>query len=71
LITDKETIKGCHHLLKTESILAGGSSGAIVKAIEKTISCFPKDTTIVAIFADNGERYLKTIYSEEWVQQHF
>lgn len=71
LISDKETIKGCHHLLKTESILAGGSSGAIVKAIEKTISCFPEDTTIVAIFADNGERYLKTIYSEEWVQQHF
>jgi len=71
LISDKESVEGCHYLLKTESILAGGSSGAVVKAIEKIIYQLPEHTTIVAIFADSGERYLKTIYSEEWIQQHF
>lgn len=71
LVSDKESIEGCHHLLSAESILAGGSSGAIVTAIEKKLPEIPENSTVVAIFADNGERYLKTIYSEEWVQQHF
>ena len=71
LISDLEAVEGCHHFLKTESILAGGSSGAIVKAIEKTKDQLPVDSTAVAIFPDNGERYLETIYSEDWLYQHF
>lgn len=70
-ISDQETVEGCYQLLDTESILAGGSSGAIVKAMEKTISQLPENATVVAILPDNGERYLQTIYSEEWVNQNF
>lgn len=70
-ISDQETVEGCHQLLKTESILAGGSSGALVKAIEKMIPELPNHATVVAIFPDNGERYLQTIYSEAWVNHHF
>jgi 2,3-diaminopropionate biosynthesis protein SbnA len=71
LVSDQETIEGCHQLLDKESILAGGSSGAIVKAIDKTLTQLPENSTVVAIFPDNGERYLQTIYSEDWVNQHF
>lgn len=71
LISDRESVEGCHQLLQTESILAGGSSGAVIKAIEKKISQIPENSTVVGILADNGERYLNTIYSEEWVNQHF
>ena len=71
LISDKEAVEGCHQLLNTESILAGGSSGAIVKAIDKTIHTLQKNTSVVAILPDTGERYLDTIYSTEWVNQNF
>ena len=71
MISDRESVEGCHHLLKTESILAGGSSGAVVKAIEKKLLDIPDNSSVVAIFADNGERYLNTIYSEYWVNQQF
>lgn len=70
-ITDRETVEGCHKLLNSESILGGGSSGAIVKAMEKKIPELPEGATLVAVFPDNGERYLQTIYSEEWVNQNF
>lgn len=70
-VSDLETIEGCHHLLHSESILAGGSSGAIVKAIEITIPYLEENATIVAILPDNGERYLQTIYSKEWVNHNF
>lgn len=71
MISDRESVAGCHHLLKTESILAGGSSGAVVKAVEKKLCHIPDNSIVVAILADNGERYLDTIYSEEWVNQNF
>jgi len=70
-ISDKEVVDGCHHLLNTESILAGGSSGAIVKALENTMKDLHKNATVVCIFPDTGERYLQTIYSEEWVNKNF
>jgi N-(2-amino-2-carboxyethyl)-L-glutamate synthase len=31
----------------------------------------PRDATCVMIFPDRGERYLDTIYSDEWVRMHF
>ena len=30
-----------------------------------------KKVRVVAIFPDRGDRYLDTIYSDEWVEQHF
>lgn len=71
LVSDEDAVDGCYSLLKRESIMAGGSSGAVVKAIERKWKALPKNSIVVAIFADSGERYLHTIYSEEWVNQRF
>ncbi|TDS10973.1 2,3-diaminopropionate biosynthesis protein SbnA [Sphingobacterium paludis] len=70
-VSDEECIAGCRHLLDTESILAGGSSGAVVTAIKKYRPSMEDDATIVALIPDNGERYLDSVYSEEWIQKHF
>lgn len=68
-VSDRDCIMGCRQLLKLESILAGGSSGAIVSALLR--EKLPEDSTCVLLLADRGERYLETIYSDEWVTQHF
>lgn len=70
-ISDLDCIVGCRHLLRQEAILAGGSSGGIITAIEKKAQNIPKDATCVAILCDRGERYLDTIYSDSWVEEHF
>lgn len=70
-VSDKESVDGCHKLLHSESMLAGGSSGAIIKAIEKRLPQFAEDAVVVGLFPDNGERYLDTIYSDDWVAKHF
>ncbi|KGE13761.1 2,3-diaminopropionate biosynthesis protein SbnA [Sphingobacterium deserti] len=70
-VSDEECIAGCRHLLDTESILAGGSSGAVVMAIKKYMANVENDATIVALIPDSGERYLDSVYSEEWIQKHF
>ncbi len=70
-VTDLECVVGCHRLLRDEAFLAGGSSGAIVAAIEKFLPRIPQGSICVAIFPDRGERYLDTIYSPEWIVKQF
>ncbi|SMO61713.1 2,3-diaminopropionate biosynthesis protein SbnA [Gracilimonas mengyeensis] len=70
-INDKECVGGCHRLLNKEAILAGGSSGAVIAAVEKLRSQIPDGSSCALILPDNGERYLDTIYNDEWIKAHF
>ena len=70
-VTDLECVLGCRRLVRQEAILVGGSSGAVLMAVERVKHEIPRDATCAVIFADRGERYLDTIYSDEWVAQHF
>lgn len=70
-ITDRECVIGCRRLLAREALLCGGSSGAVTMAVEKLRPELPANATCAMILCDRGERYLDTIYAEEWVQEHF
>jgi 2,3-diaminopropionate biosynthesis protein SbnA len=70
-ISDLECVVGCHRLVSREGILAGGSSGAIVSALERIQGDIPDDSNCVMILPDGGDRYLDTIYSDEWVNTNF
>jgi N-(2-amino-2-carboxyethyl)-L-glutamate synthase len=70
-VSDLDCVVGCRRLAREEAILAGGSSGAVLMAFEQEKHSLPSGSTCVLIFADRGERYLETIYSDEWVTEHF
>jgi cysteine synthase A len=70
-VSDLESVVGCRRLLRSEAILAGGSSGAVVSAVDRTRDVLEPGTTCVAIFPDRGERYLDTVFSDAWVQEQF
>jgi N-(2-amino-2-carboxyethyl)-L-glutamate synthase len=70
-VTDTDCIVGCRLLAKREAILAGGSSGAVLMAIDYVKQDIPIDSVCIVIFPDRGERYLDTIYSDIWVMEHF
>lgn len=70
-VSDLDCVIGCHYLLEREAILAGGSSGGILRAVEHIKPIIPPESTCVIILCDRGERYLDTIYSDEWVREHF
>lgn len=67
-VSDHECVAGCRRLLAREAILAGGSSGGGVAAVEKLRARIPARARCVIIIADRGERYLDTIYSDDWVR---
>lgn len=70
-VSDLQCVVGCRRLARREAILAGGSSGAVLMAIEEVKNEIEPGSTVVAILADRGERYLDTIYSDSWVSEHF
>ena len=70
-VTDLECITGCRLLARREAILAGASSGAVIMAVDRLRRAVPDDAVCVVILADRGERYLDTVYSDEWVEEHF
>ncbi|HEX6520484.1 MAG TPA: 2,3-diaminopropionate biosynthesis protein SbnA [Streptosporangiaceae bacterium] len=70
-MTDLDCVVGCRRLAQREAILAGGSSGATVMALEKLRAEIPDGSICVLIFPDRGDRYLDTIYSDSWVVKHF
>jgi cysteine synthase A len=71
VVTDLDCVIGCRRLMRSESLLVGGSSGAVLMAVERMQEHIEPGANCVAIFADRGERYLDTVYSDEWVHEHF
>lgn len=70
-VSDLECVVWCRRLLRQEGILVGGSSGAIMCALDKVKRQIRSQSRCVLILPDRGERYLDSIFSDEWVEQKF
>ena len=70
-VTDLECVRGCRRLLHSEALLAGGSSGALVTALERIRNELPSGTRCVLVLPDRGDRYLDTIFNDDWIEKTF
>jgi len=66
-VSDREAVAGCRALAATEGILAGGSSGAVVAAIDRMRSRLPDHWQLLTVLPDRGDRYLDQVYDDDWV----
>ncbi|NLU79189.1 cysteine synthase family protein [Micromonospora sp. HNM0581] len=66
-VSDSEAFETCRYLARSFGILVGGSAGGVVyKALERAQRVGP-ETTIVALVCDGGEKYLDTVFNDEWM----
>jgi 2,3-diaminopropionate biosynthesis protein SbnA len=70
-VADLDCLVGCRRLVAREAILAGGSSGGVLMAVEKLAPRIPPGSVCAVILPDRGERYLDTLFSDDWVHEHF
>ncbi|MGE5830042.1 MAG: 2,3-diaminopropionate biosynthesis protein SbnA [Micromonosporaceae bacterium] len=70
LIPEWETVRECRWLARNTGLLAGGSTGTVMAAVRRVEPEIDNDATVVAIAPDLGERYLTTVYNDEWVAAH-
>jgi cysteine synthase A len=67
LVPEWETVRECRWLARTTGLLAGGSTGTVVAAVRRLAGSIPPNAVAVAIAPDLGERYLHSVYNDEWV----
>ena len=64
-------IQMCHRLLKQYGLFCGGSTGSVIAGVLSYADRFHADDTIIALSPDNGDKYLNTIYSMDWVNNTY
>lgn len=71
MVEESEIIEMCNRLLKECLIFAGGSSGTVLRAVEKYFhgKVFDKKPNVVTIFPDRGDRYVTTVYDKRWCDE--
>ncbi len=69
-VDDHDSARGCRELLLGEGILAGGSSGAVIAAVQRLAPTLPRGARVVAVLPDRGERYMDSVYDDAWVEAH-
>lgn len=67
-VDEYETMDSCRELLEKHNLFVGGSSGSVHAAVRKYFKANPVDkpVNIMCVFADKGERYISTIYNDDW-----
>jgi cystathionine beta-synthase len=67
-VSDASAFTTCNFMAKRLGLMVGGSAGSVVITALKFLSDNP-GRTAVAILADAGEKYLGTIFNEDWIAQ--
>lgn len=67
VVNDRLAFSVCRHLARKEGLLLGASTGAIVAAGLAYASDLQKRSRILMINPDRGDRYLETVFNDEWI----
>lgn len=67
-VGDRESTSGCRRLVEAEGILAGGSSGAVIAALDGLVERLPGPARVLTVLPDRGERYLDTVFDDAWAE---
>jgi hypothetical protein len=59
--------------LSARGFVLGGSTGTVLAGARRWLLAHPEETgtVSVAISADGGERYLASLYDDDWVSERF
>lgn len=68
-VPEVRTVQVCRWLAQRYGMLFGGSTGTVLAGVQQWAAHIHPDDVVVAISPDMGERYLETLYSDDWVSQ--
>lgn len=70
MVPEREAIRMCRFLAKNGCLL-GGSTGTVVAGALQRLSAARDDAQALGVAADLGERYLDSVYDDDWVHARF
>ncbi len=69
-VSDEDAFLACRVLARSEGILVGGSTGAALCVALRLARHHGAGRSVALLAADSGERYLHTIYNDDWLREH-
>ncbi|MCT6782158.1 cysteine synthase family protein [Streptomyces sp. CS7] len=68
-VGDIEAFATCRAVART-GVLIGGSAGGVVHEALTRLPSLPPGTTMVALINDGGEKYMDTVFNDDWMAAH-
>ncbi|MGO4458976.1 cysteine synthase family protein [Streptomyces sp. M-16] len=66
-VGDVEAFATCRAVART-GLLIGGSAGGVVHEALTRLPSLPPGTTVVALVNDGGEKYMDTVFDDDWMR---
>jgi N-(2-amino-2-carboxyethyl)-L-glutamate synthase len=70
-VEEADAIRMCRRIAGEFGLLVGGSTGSVLAAVAQLGAEIPPGATVVAISPDLGDRYLDSVYDDDWVSERF
>ncbi|MEU9364215.1 cysteine synthase family protein [Streptomyces avermitilis] len=66
-VGDVEAFATARAVARRTGLLLGGSAGGVVHEALTRMSALPPGTTVVALINDGGEKYMDTVFDDDWM----
>jgi len=70
-IAERDAVRMCRRVAAELGVAVGGSTGSVLAAVTQRQASLRPGATAVAICPDGGDRYLDTVYDDDWVRGRF
>ncbi|MFB6786986.1 cysteine synthase family protein [Streptomyces olivaceus] len=67
-VGDIEAFATCRAVARTGLLIGGSAGGVVYEALNRLTSLAP-GTTVVALINDGGEKYMDTVFNDDWMAQ--
>jgi cystathionine beta-synthase len=67
-VTDAQAFNTARYIARKKSLLVGGSAGGVIWHALKRFNRLPPDSTLVVLVCDGGEKYLDTVFDDDWMR---
>ncbi|MFO2465972.1 cysteine synthase family protein [Pseudomonas sp. 15FMM2] len=69
-VSDTQAFETARHLARFHGLLVGGSAGGVIYQALREALRAPPQSVIVALVCDGGEKYLDTVFNDQWMADH-
>ncbi|TKC89833.1 cysteine synthase family protein [Trinickia terrae] len=69
-VSDAAAFNTVRYLARKKALLVGGSAGGVIWHALKAFETLPSGATLVVLVCDGGEKYLDTVFNDDWMREH-
>ena len=69
-VSDAQAFMTARTVARVTGLMVGGSAGGVIWQALALLDQLPPGMTVVALVCDGGEKYLDTVYDDQWMAAH-